>query len=876
MRRTVLLLFAAFFIQYASAKTPVDTMAISISPNPSSGAFSLTIQTPRAGAATVKIYTRWGQLFYTKSLQLAAGANQANIDISHQAGLKSDVYILTIAQSNMKLASRSLVINATPTRGDSIDIESYNLNLTIRNLASKTIGGYAELGIMPKVDSLTTIRLDLLKLGVTRVMVDSVDVSFSQNDSTLFVTINKRFDSSQFALHVEYNGHPVTDASWGGFYFNGNYAFNMGVAFSSDPHNFGRCWFPCVDNFTDRATYEFHITTDSNFVAVCNGLKQPEATHPDGSITWNWHLLQPIPTYLASVAVGKYAFVKHDFVGMNRTYPVWVAVEPKDTLKLKASFAKLNGALQCFEQKFGPYPFDRVGYVGVPFNAGAMEHAGNIAYPLYAIDGTTNSETLFAHELSHMWWGDQATCRTAQDMWLNEGWASFCEALFLECMYGKDAYLDDLHEKLLTVMKTAASTDGGFYPVSGIPTNITYGTHVYKKGALMVHSLRTVMGDSSFFAACRSYLIKNTFKDVSSETLKDEFQLFTSVDLSNFFQHWIYEEGNINIVATSVEAGMGNVKSYLTIHLEQLVRYKNGISKNLPVTVTAYDAAGHSESHTVILPEGILDTTLIMNIGMDVSVYYTLNEKDGIALGKTLTKQTLKASGTLALPDVLASINVQQITDSAVLVMEHHWTGPTPGSVKKLGIRISPERYWRVDGILPASFKTFAYFNYDGTTNGYLDRELITQTEDSLMLLYRPAPNADWQIHTDNTFQPGGSKTDKIGRFWVNDLKKGDYAFGMRDASVVGLKEVIAPADRASFRIIPNPASGAQTVLLQFDQQTLVHSIRVIDSVGKEIASYPVHKSLAQYELPVSQLKHGNYVVVIGSDQGSQSKSFVK
>jgi hypothetical protein len=866
-----------FMFQTLEAKVCADSLKLlSIFPNPTAGTFNLSVQAPHAGDVTIKVLNLQGVEIAVSVKALSAGSNNVPVDLSAQP---NGIYFATASMDNISSNALKLVLlKKTAERGDSLDIIHYDLNLNIRNLASKSIDGFALIKLLPKVDSITIVKFDLLKLNVSNVSVNNIALPFSQNDSELFVTLNMHkpaLPDSTFDLKVEYGGQPVLDGTWGGFYFSGNYAYNLGVGFRSNPHNFGRCWFPCFDNFTDRATYSFHITTDATFMGVCNGLKQPETLNGDGSTTWHWTLNQPIPTYLASVAVGKYALIKNEFTGQNGTYPVWIAVEAQDSIKAKASFAKLNNALLCFEEKFGAYPFDRVGYVGVPFNSGAMEHAGNIAYPLYAIDGTTNYETLFAHELSHMWWGDKATCRTAEDMWLNEGWASFCEALFLECVYGKDFYINEMKSKVIEGIKDAAPADGGFYPVSGIPANITYGNHVYKKGALMVNTLRTIMGDVAFFAACKSYLSKHMFKDVSSEDLRAEFQQFTSADLTNFFNVWIYEKGHVDVVATGVYPDMDFTSGRIFLRLQQLQRYKSAVSTGLPVTVKAYDQRGKSASFTLVMKEGTLDTLLNHGGQLQHTQYITINEDVTLGLGKTMVKQTIKNTGISNFNDVLTSINVQQITDSAVLVLEHHWTGPLQGNIRTKGIRISQERYWHVDGMLPSTFKSWAFFNYNGTANAFLDQELINKTEDSLVLLYRPEPLADWQIVTDLTHQ-AGSKTDKTGRFWINELKKGDYAFGMRDISVVGVKENEPGKIKHSFTIIPNPATNAQSVILQFDEPTFIDTITVIDQSGKQLASVAVHRSLGQYELDTAKLKQGHYIIMISGPQGPESKIFVK
>ncbi|MFY8019936.1 MAG: hypothetical protein ACOVP1_02015, partial [Bacteroidia bacterium] len=260
--------------------------------------------------------------------------------------------------------------------------------MKISSSEPKTISGHVLINGLNGIPRTSEeIQFDLLKLQVSEVTYGNQQLEFFQNDSILTVKLAKNVDPISTPIKIVYSGQPVADAKWGGFYFTGNYSFNMGVGFASNPHNFGRCWFPCNDNFTNRSSYEFNIETDSGYSAICSG----EFLGVQNNV-WSWRS-DLIPTYLASVAVGKYVMVKDEFQSKDRMIPIILASEAKDTSNFKASFTHLKQAITCFEEKFNPYKFLRVGFVGVPFNSGAMEHAANIAYPLYAINGNTDYET---------------------------------------------------------------------------------------------------------------------------------------------------------------------------------------------------------------------------------------------------------------------------------------------------------------------------------------------------------------------------------------------------------------------------------------------------------------------------------------------------
>lgn len=870
MKPLLLLFLLLLSSVQGQSKILSDTPEVSVFPNPAIHFIDIQFETDVEQSLNYKIYDMQGELWHSLSLTGVKGINRQRIYLDQ---LNEGMYVLQVKGTSWIRTQKIFKLRGTE-RIDKADLLHTEINLQIRNLAQKSIEGMARLAICMKDSNPDSIRFDLLKLTVSAVKVDNVNLSFSQNDSQLTVLLPSGIaqgDTLQFA--ISYSGQPVADPRWGGFFFNGNYAYNMGVGMASNPHSFGRCWFPCFDDFRERSTYSFHITTDSGWKAVCNGLKGPDSTHADGSTTWNWEIIQPIPAYLASVAVGKYAFVESTYTGLNGSIPILIAAEAKDTANVRKSFINLQAAMQCFESKFGPYPFDRIGFVAVPFNSGAMEHATNIAYPVYAIDGTLQFETLFAHELSHMWWGNQVTCRTEADMWLNEGWASYCESVFLECLYGTGAYYKELRQVQQDVNLNAPKRDNGWQPVSGIGSDITYGMHVYQKGALMVHNLRTVMGDSAFFAACKSYLSRYRFSDVSSEDLRHEFELYTPENLLPFFQHWIYEKGQIDVDLNFIERkevspGISSVR----FRVNENGRYKSGVNASVPLVIQAYMTDQTTETRTVVLKEGEAEFA-ITEYNPGKLQYITINEGSGMLFGKNFERRKIGSTGNLSLPNVLLNLNVTQVSDTASLYIEHHWVpAPSYENLNQSGIRLSCDRYWTVRGILPATFTSMAFFNYDGKPGIYLDEDFMKnlQTEDSLVLLFRPDGEKAWQVHSDHTFQPG-VKTDKTGRFWVNKLRAGDYALGIRDYTITGLASHSA-STQPLLEVYPNPVGDQLWIKIKSGE---IHQIEILTMDGRSLRVETGSKE-STVTIATQNLPAGIYQIRVESDQGIYGARVVK
>jgi len=190
--------------------------------------------------------------------------------------------------------------------GDTIHVAHYSIHLTQINTEEQAIAGWTEASIVSKLDNLNAFSLELKALTVDSVQINHEAGLFTQSDEMVRIMLQQPVNEGEsFTVKIWYHGKPFHE-SWGGFHWNGEYAFNLGVGFVSIPHNLGKTWFPCVDDFTDRATYDFYVTVSNQKKAVCGGVLQQVTPETDSTSTWHWKLDHNIPTYLASVAVGNY------------------------------------------------------------------------------------------------------------------------------------------------------------------------------------------------------------------------------------------------------------------------------------------------------------------------------------------------------------------------------------------------------------------------------------------------------------------------------------------------------------------------------------------------------------------------------------------
>ncbi|MCS6933784.1 MAG: M1 family aminopeptidase [Chitinophagales bacterium] len=672
-------------------------------------------------------------------------------------------------------------------RSDTIDVRTYYLKIDLSDFTNKILRGEARLGIKSKMNGVQGIRLDLLKLTVDSVRVDYYQVPFTHNDTLLDINLLTTLNTGDsITVTVFYRGKPLqVSGDFGGFYWNNMYAFNIGVSFLSEPHNYGRVWFPCIDNFRQRSYYEFEITTKNIHKAFCNGVLISE-TNAGPNKVWRWKLHQPIPTYLASVAVSQYETVKDTVQGLQGVKEIILAARASDTFSMKNLFVHLPDAFHLYEELFGPYQWDRVGYCIVPFSAGAMEHATNIAFmQLYLNLASAYCEESMAHELSHHWFGNLVTCDSASEMWLNEGWARYCEKLFLERLYGDSVYRQSMRTMHEDILRRTHLRDGGYYPVSGVPSAKTYSSTVYDKGADVIHTLRWYMGDSMFFKCIKSYLNAYQWSTVSTANLRDYLMQCSGYNLQDYFNDWVYQKGfthfsieNLTINTTGADA------EYATFNIRQRLLQADHYYRAVPVKITYVSRAGLPLHNETVWVSGECtghrspDLSSFQGIGM---VVLDMDEKLQDAITDYYYRIT--SDGNYDFKVARASLHISSVTQPVLVRAEHHWIHPEPMQNKIPGVRLNPRRHWTIDASQPLStgqqFVARLTFPYDGTDPG-LDKDFITQPEDSLLIFYRPNAEADWQPADSFYVDMKNNNTDKKGEIIVYNARKGQYAMGIR------------------------------------------------------------------------------------------------
>lgn len=721
----------------------------------------------------------------------------------------------------------------------------------------------------PREAGLSNLQLHLLQLTVDSVTDATGQLAFTHAAELLDIDLGAIVpEGDTITLAIHYRGSPATDPSgFGGFYFAGVYTYNLGVAFTSIPHSYGRAWFPCVDNFTERNTYEFEVRTAADRNAWCNGELVDELVE-GGDLVRHWRLDNTIPAYLAALSSAPYTSLQDSYTSISGAeVPVVLAALPADTANLRASFANLPIAFSCFEDWFGAYRWNKVGYVLTPL--GAMEHATSIHYPRSIANGNLNREDVMAHELGHEWFGNVVTCERAEEMYINEGFAEYLSYLFMECVYGRGRYMQLMRSNHKNMVLRAHLQDQGWWALADVPQTWTYGEHSYNKAAAVIHSMRTYLGDQNFRTGLTSFIEENAFQAVNSIQLRDHLTQSTGVDMSDYFADWIFQPGWAAFEVDSFSTSGAGPSYPTTVFVQQKMRGPAQPYNNVPIRVTCLDAQGQRwDAPAPVFVGGELSSITVEP--PFEPAYIVLNADGDLSLAITTDTATITQTGTTTFSIADLRITVNSLPAPFPIRVEEYWVAADEGTEEGFAFVVSPDRWWRVTGPFPEGTDISGRIQYDGRpiTAGSLDIGLmqdadgVTFREDSLVLLYRPDQASLWRVHPDFTVNVVNNPNDRLGRIDFNGLWEGEYAMGWRKSSV-GVDELTGSA--RSWAIHPNPANTFVHVQWK-GEGTATGTLQLLDQRGRLALEMPCTGNASTLDL--RNLPAGSYVLRHNPVQG--------
>ncbi len=410
----------------------------------------------------------------------------------------------------------------------------YEINFGI-DFDFNTINGYVRTHAASLTDGLNLLELNLVDaLNVDSAVMNGTQLSFSHSSNLVSITLDGTYDTNDtFSVYLYYNGTP-SGGGFQGFEFGSHGGYEIASTLS-EPYS-ARSWWPCKDYPEDKAdSVDIIITHPDNFVCASNGLVESIVDNGDGTKTTHWKHKYPIATYLVAIGVTNYVEFREWYVAENGdSMPVDFYVYPENLNTAQVYYPVTVDMIDTLAPLFGEYPFIDEKYGTLQFNwGGGMEHQTNTS-----LSSNAYYQSIIAHELGHQWWGDMITCEDFHEIWLNEGFATYTEALWFEATEGSAFYHDYMNGMAYTNSGTIWCQD-----TSDVWSIFT--SRVYDKGAWFLHMLRNWVGDSTFFSIFDAYYndVRYKWGTINSVQFRDLcIDVSGDSNLSDFFDDWIWGE----------------------------------------------------------------------------------------------------------------------------------------------------------------------------------------------------------------------------------------------------------------------------------------------------------------------------------------------
>ena len=450
------------------------------------------------------------------------------------------VFPLTGQTTDLSYVTSGGVLN--PIQAN-MDIRHYTLALDV-DIPARSFKGTVTVEMILGQNA-DTIQLDLVHtLKVGRIKVNDKMVAFSQTDDKIFITSEKGFSKGRQKVAIDYGGVPPVPvrAPWdGGFNWSTDRNGNPWMAINCQSEG-GKFYFPCKDHPSDEPNEgaDLFITIPKGLVVAGPGLLQEVTTRKQRS-TYHWKTNYTISNYCIVFNIGKYKVVSRKYTTINgNVVPMQFYVLEEDTAHAEKVLDTKARDTRILEKYFGEYPWvkEKIGIAEVP-NSG-MEHQTmitfNNGFKYVKIGGHDYSDNLF-HEYAHEWWANKVTNKDWAHMWIQEGIATYAEALAHFEWGGQEAYDENIGQHRRYVTNKKAVVQG-----EQVTEEATYTRDIYFKGSFFMHSLRYLIGDSIFFPTLKKLATDPKYTYDNFVTTTDVEQLFSSAsgkDLKPFFDFFL-------------------------------------------------------------------------------------------------------------------------------------------------------------------------------------------------------------------------------------------------------------------------------------------------------------------------------------------------
>jgi aminopeptidase N len=430
-------------------------------------------------------------------------------------------------------------------RSRDFDAIHYKIMLDV-DLEKKMLTGENRITLSPLNDNFNKVVIDGEYLIVSSVIsIEGKELKFEQKDNQVFISLPKSYNHTDtIQLTVKYNLNKQAP----GLNFIDATATNPLMVSSDCFPNKARQWVPCYDYPNDKVTTEMIVTVDKKYKVLSNGrLVSVKENEPKGTVTYHWSQELPFSTYLINLSIADYSVLKDSLGSLPINYWVYKGLEAD----AKTSFRKTPYMINFYNKLYNySYPWAKYDQVITSYMGGGAEAVSATILGEGIVMDTIaekdySREWVIAHEIAHQWWGDLITLRSWEHTWLNESFGTYSDYLYTRFDKGEDAgaydllgkknqYLNEAHNRYMRPIVFNRYDD----------PNDNFDSHTYPKGACMLHLLRYILGDDTFFRTLSTFLHQNEFEPVDTYDLMKTVKEVSGKNMDWFFEQYIFSPGH--------------------------------------------------------------------------------------------------------------------------------------------------------------------------------------------------------------------------------------------------------------------------------------------------------------------------------------------
>lgn len=480
-----------------------------------------------------------------------------------------------------------------------VDAIGYEIDLRVNDAPGRETYAADVKGSYVATRDLAELTLDFDGNTIDEVLVGGRTATYRRDGAKLILALPERVAAGRsLTSRIRYHGNVVQAdaanandfAAFGGLNVRQHNAEGKRIYSSLNWPSKARRWLPLRDHPSDGAMVAMNLTFPKSFTVVANGKQVARRENADGSSTWRYEALTPMPAYDFHVVA--YEGWKVDGARSTSGIPITTYTYASEAPAQHVVYGDLPKTLDFYESKFGKYRWGSASFIEEPIFGGGMEHASVVSMDETLFADPLEARKTSFHELGHHWSGNLVRIRTWNDFWLSEGFTEYLTARFLSANDGPDAKKKVYRGYLTRALAADRQSPHPVRPADPEVDVLTiFDAISYQKGALVLHALERIVGEDELTKFLEGWFDRHTFGAVTTADLQKELSGATGKDLAKFFEGFVYGAYHPELRVTFAPAASGETE----IKVEQLQARGPAGGFVFPLDVDLIDDAGHAE-----------------------------------------------------------------------------------------------------------------------------------------------------------------------------------------------------------------------------------------------------------------------------------------